>query len=210
MGEEDSLLLNKRIDSSTLPGKRRLRATVNACLSKVFFAGFFWELFGILSGQPERSALFAFATGAGDALGVGVGHAIYSQNLNQALLLATASFFTGTLWQPCVNLGLEFFLTSLVVGVVSCATFTLGLRTGRLWLPDRKFTSDLSLAISIAGAEMFFVTTSKKSPFGLFVIRDDTPLFEASCLAGTTTFLGFFFVQSIQNLAPWQLWCDES
>ena len=148
----------------------------HAVASKVFWAGFFWELFGeCLADNKYHTAKYAFLTGLGDSSGVVAGHLLYftalagcsmdapAQEWPAARLLGTASLATGTCWQPLVNLclddfGFGFLLTFFFVGAVSGVVFFAALRCGRLAYDDApnnglKVYHDASLALAIAGAE---------------------------------------------------------
>jgi len=131
---------------------------------------------------------FALTTGLGDAIGVGMGHCLFSaakksitadtsinmeRESQTGLLLATAAFFSGSCWQPVVNAlqGLELSFLQVFTGTwIGCGTaFYLGLRGARTILsgPCRYIQepsyensmTDKSLSVAIGGATGFFVGT---------------------------------------------------
>ena len=90
---------------------RRFGSTLDVIISKLFPAGFCWQLASMLTKADSSSAKFAFTTGLGEAAGVLGGHVLYSlikggydkSVLESALLLATGTICSGTSWQPVVN-----------------------------------------------------------------------------------------------------------
>ena len=167
---------------------QRFRVTGEVLVSKIFPAGFCWQGASVLAEQLDfatHSAAFALTTGAGDALGVMAGHFLFyslakstyrpQTNLREeaqtGLLLSTAAFGSGALWQPTVNLchSLDFGFTSSlgITGLVCGATFFTGLRLARS-LYSRKLEhikpptkdnriTDAQLSSSIGGATGTFV-----------------------------------------------------
>ena len=89
----------------------RFSSTVDVIVSKLFPAGFCWQLASMMTKSDASSAKFAITTGAGEAAGVLGGHVLYSlikggydkSVLESALLLATGTLCSGTSWQPVVN-----------------------------------------------------------------------------------------------------------
>ncbi|KAL7448229.1 hypothetical protein ACHAWC_000456 [Mediolabrus comicus] len=89
----------------------RFGSTLDVIISKLFPAGFCWQLASMLTKSDASSAKFAFTTGAGEAAGVLGGHVLYSlikggydkSVLESALLLATGTLCSGSSWQPVVN-----------------------------------------------------------------------------------------------------------
>lgn len=89
----------------------RFSSTLDVIVSKLFPAGFCWQLASMLTKSDASSAKFAITTGAGEAAGVLGGHVLYSlikggydkSVLESALLLATGTLCSGTSWQPVVN-----------------------------------------------------------------------------------------------------------
>ena len=99
----------------------RFTTTAEVTISKIFPVGFGWQSASIVAedfGYAPDTAAFAFATGAGDAVGVLIGHVSYyaakkslyngkinmSKEVQTGLLLGTAAFCSGTVWQPLVDL----------------------------------------------------------------------------------------------------------
>ena len=89
----------------------RFSSTLDVIVSKLFPAGFCWQLASMMTKSDASSAKFAITTGAGEAAGVLGGHVLYSlikggydkSVLESALLLATGTLCSGTSWQPVVN-----------------------------------------------------------------------------------------------------------
>lgn len=167
----------------------RLTSMVDVTVSKIFPAGFGWQMF---SGFAEDAGFkadelpFFLMTGAGDFAGVFVGHTGFSMikkaagaeiNItNEAqtgLLLATAAFCSGTAWQPAVNaftnLGLSFNQAVTGTVVICGSAFFGGLRLGRMMYSNimpgvegatyGNLKADAWLSLSIGGATGCFVGT---------------------------------------------------
>lgn len=89
----------------------RFSSTLDVIISKLFPAGFCWQLASMLTKSDASSAKFALTTGVGEAAGVLSGHVLYSlikggydkSVLESALLLATGTLCSGSSWQPVVN-----------------------------------------------------------------------------------------------------------
>lgn len=137
----------------------RLFVTIEAATSKLFLAGFCWQLSSVLAdsafGFDSDSVGFAFTTGVGDAFGVLAGHSALLLSFKllvpmyhfdketipafalAGLWLAQAAFCSGTAWQPAVNLfhdiaGLSFTLVLLLTGLLTGLAFYVGLTLGRV------------------------------------------------------------------------------
>ena len=100
---------------------KRMVSTAEVMVSKIFPAGFGWQGASVVAenaGFDGASLNFALTTGAGDFLGVLTGHTLYmaikkgvtgSDDINitheaqTGLLLGSAAFCSGTVWQPIVN-----------------------------------------------------------------------------------------------------------
>ena len=209
--------------------QQRFVGLFHAVVSKVFWAGFFWEFFGEVFGDNDyHTVKYAVLTGLGDSSGVFTGHMLYFTALGgcaldaaaarewpAARLLATVSLLTGTAWQPLVNLcldtfGFDFLGTFFFVGAVSGLIFFCGLRVGRRAFDDEGAEDaagvykDASLALSIAGAEAFFVCTTParltSKDFSMFSVYDNDGWLLASWKAGASVAAGFILVQVLQNL----------
>ncbi len=108
----------------------KLLTDVEIAVSKIFPAGFGWQLFSSIAenqGLSSSSLGFYALTGFGDAMGVGAGHMLYQalklpvikiantyadtdwnqpdfkQEIKISTWLSCAAFFSGGLWQPTVN-----------------------------------------------------------------------------------------------------------
>ena len=99
----------------------RLLITAEVAVSKIFPAGFGWQLSSIYAdetlGLAADSAGFALVTGLGDGTGVLLGHSTYygikklavdssinmGEQIQTGIMLGTAAFHAGTAWQPIVN-----------------------------------------------------------------------------------------------------------
>jgi hypothetical protein len=169
----------------------RFTTTAEVTVSKIFPAGFGWQSASIVAennlGYAPDTAAFALTTGAGDAVGVFIGHVSYygikksvvdgSINMSKegqtGFLLASAAFCSGTAWQPLVDIfqGANLSFMQVFAGTwIGCGTaFYFGLRAGRTILSgfmehieEPTFANsmdDKSLSAAIGGATGFFVGT---------------------------------------------------
>lgn len=235
----DSGVLNTREDESTPSYTKRFRVTAEVVISKIFPAGFGWQTGSIIATQSMNftpdSAPFALMTGAGDALGVFLGHCGYyalkksitgnpkilmSRERDTGILLASAAFCSGSIWQPLVNAlqGAELCFNSVFAGTwIGCSTaFYIGLRAARTLLPRflkyveeptyENSKMDASLSLSIGGATGFFVgTDTAYLPHQNFLIdvvgiTEGTSDLSGCVLAGSSTSLGFSASQTLLNM----------
>lgn len=222
----------------------RLRITAEVTVSKLFPAGFCWQWgSGVAEsmGMGAETAGFAFTTGMFDACGVTLGHiafytiakGVYLPNLDgkevaqTGLLLGSAAFCSGGLWQPLQNLtteGWSFTPAAFFVGGGCTLAFWGGLRIFRklysgmgldkVAAPDASnLFKDLQLSVSIGGAGAAFVGTDAASYVGAHTAGVDTnwlrPIVgveEADAAlvgmtkAGTSTAIGFAAYQMVQNI----------
>jgi len=169
----------------------RFLNTIEVCVSKIFPAGFGWQAGSLVAadlGAKATDLSFALCTGAGDALGVFVGHTLYyamkkaavdssidlTQQAHTGLFLATAACFSGGIWQPVVNLlqasgDLSFSQVALGTSAVCGFSFFFGLRTFRIVYNNmglrvekpryHNLKADAQLSMSIGGAGGGFVGT---------------------------------------------------
>lgn len=208
-----------------------------------FPSGFFWQLFGFAA-QNSSAALFALATGVGDALGVFVGQILlyvvlkrikpshwtgWSNAVLAASVIATASFCSGTAWQPAVNTAAihidEFTAAALFVGLICGVFFFLGLTCANesvaavLKVPRQPrrvlLAHDVSLSVAVVGAAAFFVGTDQNYPGNWLspVVgeRSGASVGLDSFKAGLSTALGFAVFQCVLVLATpaGLLWTDD-
>eukprot|EP00551_Chaetoceros_affinis_P012343 CAMPEP_0203672278 /NCGR_PEP_ID=MMETSP0090-20130426/8046_1 /ASSEMBLY_ACC=CAM_ASM_001088 /TAXON_ID=426623 /ORGANISM="Chaetoceros affinis, Strain CCMP159" /LENGTH=325 /DNA_ID=CAMNT_0050537563 /DNA_START=190 /DNA_END=1167 /DNA_ORIENTATION=+ len=162
----------------------RFSGTVDVIISKLFPAGFFWQLAASLCGLPSETLGFAICTGIGEAIGVVTGHILFSlvksggtssfAEISQtAIFLGTGTICSGTSWQPIVNtlqgIGLSFLGVFVGTWIACTYMFNFGLRAGRnlyskafehvegpTWENSR---TDFLLSFTIGGATAFFVGT---------------------------------------------------
>ena len=136
-----------------------LRVSAQVAVSKLFPAGFGWQLSSCYAeetfGLGANDTGFFFVTGFGDFCGVFAGHFSYytakkflydpsiqwGEQAHVALWLATAAFMSGGMWQPFVNFFQavsgegNHFNGHLMATSVCCGTmFYTGLRLGRYFL----------------------------------------------------------------------------
>lgn len=126
-------------------------------MSKFFPGGFTWQLGSVLTvyaGYTDDSFLQFFLTGLGDASGVLIGHCLWYamrryvlrlpndgwQVFQVGVVLACASFCSGFVWQPSLNIPKKvwqvgFWGCSTITGVVCGVAFFCALRIGRVVLP---------------------------------------------------------------------------
>jgi hypothetical protein len=218
---------------------KRMVVTGEVIVSKIFPAGFGWQSSSILAenhlGFASDSVAFALTTGVGDGLGVLIGHCgfygikkmvtgnekiMMKRELDTGILLASAAFCSGSLWQPLVdflqsaNISFAGVFTGTWIG---CGTaFYVGLRAGRTFLPNvleyveeptyENSKTDASLSVAIGGATGCFVGTDaaylpeQNFLIDLVGITDGTPDLTGCCIAGTSTSIGFLGSQSVLNI----------
>jgi len=166
---------------------KRYSSTMEVIVSKIFPAGFFWQLAATLSGFSDDTLQFTICAGVGEAIGVLLGHTLYqtlksskdsdrinlSEIIQTGVFLATGTLFSGTLWQPIVNslqgMGLSFLGVLVGTWIICTYAFNFGLRLARnIYSEKMKYVecptwensrSDILLSISIGGATAFFVGT---------------------------------------------------
>jgi len=218
---------------------KRMIITGEVIVSKIFPAGFGWQTSSIIAenhlGYASDSLQFALTTGVGDGIGVLLGHCGYygikkmitgnekilmKRELDTGILLGSAAFCSGSLWQPLVdalqsaNLSFSAVFTGTWIG---CGTaFYIGLRAGRTLLPNvleyveeptyENSKTDASLSIAIGGATGCFVGTDagylpeQNFLIDLVGIPDGTPDLTGCFIAGSSTSLGFAGSQSVLNI----------
>ena len=125
--------------------------------SKFLPGGFMWQagaVATVYANYTTDSFVQFGLTGLGDALGVFIGHvSLYAfrrhvlrgrndvmQAVEVGFVLAAASFVSGSIWQPALNLARDqflfgFWLCAVVVGVICAIGFFIGLRLARWALP---------------------------------------------------------------------------
>ena len=126
-------------------------------MSKFFPGGFMWQLGSVLTvyaGFGDNSFLQFLLTGLGDASGVLIGHCLWYafrryvlrspndgwQVFQVGLVLASASFVSGFVWQPSLNIPknnwqVGFWGCSAITGAVCGLGFFCALRVSRTLLP---------------------------------------------------------------------------
>jgi len=215
----------------------RFAVTAEVTVSKIFPAGFGWQSSSIIAenhlGYAADTMAFAYTTGFGDAVGVLLGHTAFygikkalvdssinmKRELHTGILLGSAAFCSGTLWQPLVDAlqGANLSFMQVFTGTwVGCGTaFYLGLRAGRTILSGpleyvngptyENSKTDASLSVAIGGATGFFVgTDAAYLPDQNFLINvvgitDGTPDLAGCAIAGSSTALGFVTAQTGLN-----------
>jgi hypothetical protein len=219
---------------------KRFSTTAEVLVSKIFPAGFGWQYGSTLAQEifqfSPDSLSFALTTGTGDALGVFLGHMGYytlkkqiksdskielDKERDTGILLASAAFCSGSLWQPLVNLlqSSDLSFQTVFAGTwIGCGTaFYLGLRAGRTFLPRvlpsieeptyENSKNDASLSIAIGGATGFFVGTdvaylpNQNFLIDIVGIHEGTSTLTGCAIAGTSTSLGFGAAQTGLNIA---------
>ena len=218
----------------------RFVTTAEVTVSKIFPARFGWQSSSIVAegsfGFSPETMNFALTTGTGDALGVLFGHMTYyagkkavtgskdinlTQELHTGILLGSATFCSGTAWQPLVNAlqgaNLTFSQVFLRTWIGCGAAFYGGLRAARTLLGGRleyveeptyeNSKNDASLSVAIGGATGFFVGTDaaylpdQNFLIDIVGITDTVPDLRGCAIAGASTALGFMSAQTAMNLA---------
>jgi len=226
----------------------RMQETFANGFSKLILAGCGWQLgaeSGDDAGCKDHGLHFMFWTGFGDGLGVGFGHVAYKlayyavvsaanytldakfalpdirREAVVGLHLGSASFCSGTAWQPIVDFlkwqEFGYYSASALTGFLCGSMFLIGMRLGRhlypkllgdqvIAKPDTKnLIGDASLSLAgIAGASAMFVATDTsfednpfKKIFGIEVPHAHTTNI---ITAGAATVTGFVGAQMVQNL----------
>lgn len=217
----------------------RFLITAEVTVSKIFPAGFGWQSASIIAdthlGYAPDTMAFAYTTGFGDAVGVLLGHTAYfgakkallsdstinmKRELHTGILLGSAAFCSGTVWQPLVDAlqGANLSFMQVFTGTwVGCGTaFYLGLRAGRTILSGylehvheptyENSKTDMSLSVAIGGATGFFVGTDaaylpeQNFLIDIVGIKDGTPDLMGCAIAGSSTALGFGTAQTGMNV----------
>jgi hypothetical protein len=229
----------KEVKEETGGLANRFVITGEVIVSKIFPAGFGWQSSSILAenylGYAPDTTAFALTTGFGDALGVMLGHCGYyaikksitgnekilmKREFDTGVLLASAAFCSGSLWQPLVDVlqGANLSFAGVFTGTwIGCGTaFYAGLRVGRTILPAickyveeptyENSKTDASLSVAIGGATGFFVGTdaaylpTQNFLIDIVGITDGTPDLMGCAIAGSSTALGFGVAQSGLNM----------
>lgn len=157
-------------------------------MSKIFPGGFGWQYFSSLAAAHglEASDLgFAILTGAGDMVGVTLGHSIYyamkkmidptvdlKKECGTGVFLGSAAFCSGSVWQPTVNalqsIDIPFAAVAMGTWMTCGLAFFGGLKLFRaVYSPlgmvaansSKNFATDAQLSVSIGGATGAFVCT---------------------------------------------------
>jgi hypothetical protein len=168
----------------------RMVLSAEVAVSKIFPAGFGWQTASTLAvdmGLEATDVGFFLMTGAGDMVGVTIGHTVYyalksvvadkkvnvSAQAQTGFFLGSAAFFSGFAWQPAVNLlqGASLGFNSVALGTTAICglAFYSGLRFFRTAyspvLPAIEaptygnLKADAQLSLSIGGATGAFVGT---------------------------------------------------
>lgn len=233
--DTEALTLSKEKENALL---KRFQVTGEVIVSKIFPAGFGWQSASIVAEQLQYapdSLSFALTTGLGDGLGVLGGHCAFygakkaitgneailmKREFDTGVMLATAAFCSGTVWQPIVNLlqGANFSFQGVFIGTfIGCGTaFYSGLRLGRTILPSildyveeptyENSKTDALLSVSIGSATGFFVGTDaaylpdQNFLIDIVGIHDGTSHLAGCAIAGSSTALGFGACQTGLNI----------
>lgn len=222
----------------------RMLSTVEITVSKIFPAGFGWQAAAVYSdslGYGPTSPFFYVLTGVGDGLAVGACHFLWNVGKRAivntsnkhfgtkwavpelkseavvSLWLTSASFCSGSMWQPILNgfqsMELPFSQCVTFTGLACASCFYFGLRIGRyvygphfaaLPLASRdNIYDDFRLSLGIGGAAGLFVGTDVSfvhNPFKEYIgVFPDTAPLEGMQRAGLSTALGFMAMQTVQN-----------
>jgi len=217
----------------------RFQVTAEVIVSKIFPAGFAWQGASIIAdncGMAADSVSFALTTGIGDGLGVLTGHTVFmavkkavtgndnidlSVELQTGILLGSAAFCSGTMWQPIVNAlsatGYGFNTAVTGTTLVCGLAFFGGLRLGRGVYPQlgmsgveaasySNLKTDAALSLAVGGATGAFVGTD--IGFGaqnwlrpVVGIEESMGELAGMVTAGSSTALGFAAFQGVQNVS---------
>ena len=222
---------------------RRFKISAEVTVSKIFPAGFGWQTFATGAthlGYTANDIGFFLMTGVGDAFGVAIGHTLYytikkyitknpkidvAKESQISVFLGSAALFSGTAWQPVVNLlqasgTLPFTNVATGAGICCGFAFFVGLRMFRIIYSHpsiglriepnnyENLKADASLSASIGAASGAFVGTDTAYLGGdgnflrpIVGVEGTDGALLASTKAGTSTAIGFAALQSAQNIA---------
>lgn len=224
---------------------KRMPVTLEVMVSKIFPAGFGWQLASCFAdsslGLQDDSLGFALVTGFGDGIGVFLGHTLYmvgksaavkgisvTEQAQVGLQLGTAAVFSGTAWQPVVNMltstGAHFSAVAAGTTALCGLAFFTGLRVARIAYSPimsgvapndySNLKADALLSVAIGGATGAFVGTDVGQIGNwlapVFGIVDGTPDLIGSAIAGSSTATGFLVFQTVENavLTKGKNWVD--
>ena len=222
-----------------------VQLSAEASISKIFGGGFSWQAFAYIAtlhmGLSPRTVGFAFMSGLGDALGVfafstawfilrygtlGTAYKLgwykgdvnmpWSKHFPVVGWLMLASFLTGSVWQPSVNMlgphpsAKQYVGTAFICGSV----FWLSLILGRLLFSAfsggksivhsptwATFWSDGILSmVGILGADANFVSTENGARTSFLVewfFEGSGSIWVDMAKAGASTCLGFFVIRTV-------------
>lgn len=227
----------------------RFRVTAEVVVSKIFPAGFGWQTASCIAddaGLQTTDVGFFAATGFGDFMGVFIGHSLFyagkkitvddsidlAREAQTGLLLGSAAFCSGFVWQPVVSNLQELtnmnFNATVAGTTAACGlAFFGGLRVFRriygnilpaVEAPDyNNIKADAQLSFAIGGATGAFVGTDVAFGAGasdpnwlrpLVGIEESASVLQGACTAGVSTSIGFLTVQSGENLSRSKNWTD--
>jgi hypothetical protein len=151
------------------------------------------------------------------------------KEVQTGIMLGSAAVCSGFVWQPTVNVlqaaGWGFETSCVATGAVATLAFFSGLRLGRLVYSPifrgvdeasyANLKADAGLSFAIGGAAGCFLGTDVSYAAANWMaptigIQEAHSAVTASCLAGTSTLLGFSIIQTGENLvyATDKCWVD--
>jgi|SaaInlStandDraft_2_1057019.scaffolds.fasta_scaffold04362_2 hypothetical protein len=218
---------------------KRTFKTSEIIISRVFLSGCGWNGGSMIAEHLDYSIIdynFFFITGCCQAIPVMSGHLTYSKlknrfrkvnmdlEYNKAFHIGSATFLSGCIWQPTVNLfdTYDFSVVSTVTGLTCGATFFTGLLMTKYLCPsidiDRKdeksnIQSYLGVSSSIGGATGLSVATDTSIDNNFmgdyFGITGEYTILESLFIAGTSNACGFLALQTIQNMKKKHGWINN-
>jgi hypothetical protein len=216
---------------------RRIYVTAEVAVSKIFPAGYGWQTAATAaenSGLGATDMSFFLATGLGDGFAVFAGHTLYmmgkkavtgddstqiTTEAQTGILLGSAAFCSGSVWQPTVNAlqaaDWQFENALLATGVVAAFAFFTGLRLSRVVYGNifegvdagnySNLKADASLSVAVGGAAGCFLGTDISYEAANWLrpvvgIENGMSTATAAMVAGSSTALGFTAIQMGENL----------
>mmetsp|Transcript_26684 Transcript_26684/g.55881 ORF Transcript_26684/g.55881 Transcript_26684/m.55881 type:complete len:328 (-) Transcript_26684:181-1164(-) len=234
----NELSFNPTVEEESLGSTfmRRMQVTAEVGVSKIFPAGFGWQTAAALAegaGMQSTDMGFFVMTGIGDGLGVLAGHSLWmigkkaitgDESINikteveTGLLLGSAAFCSGSVWQMNVNAlqaaNWSFDSTMIATTGVCGLAFFSGLRLSRLAYGHMlegvesptyaNLKADAALSVAVGGAAGCFVGTDVTYGAANWLrpivgVEEFHAATTASVLAGSSTFIGFGAVQTVEN-----------
>ena len=223
---------------------KRTIKTSEIIISRLFPSGCGWYSGSLIAEKLDYTIFepnFFLITGLSQSIFVMSGHILYSkfklqfsknnnyENINmknekhKALQIGTATFLSGSIWQPTVNLleNSDFIIVSTITGTICGLSFLSGLLLTRSFFhllhidieknSKNTIKKDIGVSTSIGGATGLSVSTdtsiNNNYMIDYFGITSELTINEAIITAGLSNACGFLALQTLQNMQR-KTWLD--